>query len=502
MFLFSTTDRLLCFLIHIKPFPTQWRKKLCDQEHLLDSLEKSNIQSQRSVSEKSTSDLRHTIGHGRNLVRNWSSSSSSQSAPSPLKSLKPSETNTKRPRRRLPKHPSQNTVKKRPDGDSGNNQRTCQSATTSCVQTFVDRILGEGHEAQRNQHHQEQWAAESGNDNPFSSSASYIRAMGDFAAPRSGDSLVPLAATNGGTVPQGSSLEQLINGTIADDACCLEQQRNTEKQQLKQKEHQQQQAGWFWGAGDTCGVSSKTDSDGVVDTNFAAIRQPGHGAVGAFWRTSGTDNRSTRFASSQATLSSSSQHQRSSVKRNDHDPASFLSDDCCSTYSRVAGIQQGNVSCNRSGDDDVVYPAAVLIGVASSKAANRSARNRAAELDELLSSWDRSGRYGASREECLAKAESSVRASQAAISCANERLFELELQVGAGDVGEHGTEEGIGDMPFNKWFGGGGMRLICVPGVVNIPDHAFRREQIRQQRWSRLVSIPGSGFLPYSGQRA
>lgn len=68
----------------------------------------------------------------------------------------------------------------------------------------------------------------------------------------------------------------------------------------------------------------------------------------------------------------------------------------------------------------------LIISVASAKAAVRSASNRAAELSHLL----REGN-NPPREECLAKAESAVRAAESAISCTNERLFQLELMAAA-----------------------------------------------------------------------
>lgn len=79
----------------------------------------------------------------------------------------------------------------------------------------------------------------------------------------------------------------------------------------------------------------------------------------------------------------------------------------------------------------------LFISVASAKAAVRSASNRAAELSHLL----REGN-NPPREECLAKAESAVRAAASAISCANERLFQLELMVAA----EPAAQEGDGEI--------------------------------------------------------
>ena len=65
------------------------------------------------------------------------------------------------------------------------------------------------------------------------------------------------------------------------------------------------------------------------------------------------------------------------------------------------------------------------ISLLSAKAAVRSASNRAAELARLAGEEYRA----VPRDECVAKAKSAVRAARSAVSCTNERLFELELMV-------------------------------------------------------------------------
>lgn len=156
-------------------------------------------------------------------------------------------------------------------------------------------------------------------------------------------------------------------------------------------------SGWFWGASGLTG-----NGDGVCGV-------PGEGAIGAFW---GGMNLSVTPLDSASTPS----------------PAVRISSPLNEERHRLS--YQG---CRP--------PSLTSIGVASAKSAVRSASNRAAELSYLLDEG-----HNAPREECLARVESAVRSAQGAISCSNERVFELELKAAAAEqVREQDASMGSGD---------------------------------------------------------
>lgn len=362
----------------------QWRKKLWGQEHLLESLEKSNEQSHRVALMQSASDLSRAVQHGRALVRNWSPLPSSSVSTSLLLPT----TDARRPRKRNPEHKPRNS-KKSLDGNLSKGEyrlprkgELCEFTTGCRKATGNSAFLGERGERreQREQRHQRQCKEGKGHIS-FSSTASYIRALVHTSAPPFGDSLGSSLVGNGGELPNNSTCNwEQTSGS--DDKRCLRPHTNIIKKQ---------QTGWFWGGSDIC-TNSKSANDEKNNTNITVVRKPGAGALGAFWRKG-------------ATRPTVAGEEGAGNRRNNGNPA--------------------------------------FIGVASAKAANLSARNRAAELERLLFSC-KHNRYSASRGECLAKAASVVRAAQIAISCANERLFELELQAGEDSAGgSNETQQGV-----------------------------------------------------------
>lgn len=404
----------------------QWRKKLRGQEHLLQSLEKSNNYFQRVASMKSASDLCRVVHHGRTLVRNWSSTPSSSSVSTSPRLLP--RTNIRRPRKRNAERVPNNKSNK-PLGGNLSKGELCES-TAECRKPTGDGVFtgdrGEGR-GQRDQRRRRQ-CRENKNSTPFSSTASYVRALvhtkessANTNAPLFGGPLGSSPVGNGGELPHDSTRNvQQISGS--DDGRCLMQHPNTLKQQ---------QTGWFWGGGDIYSNSHSTNDD-KNDTHVAVVRKPGEGVLAAVWRKGGTNDPGILCASPET------------IK------VSIGSRTAAETRSTTAG---GQGAGKRSYDGN---PA--LIGVASAKVANLSARNRAAELERLLSSF-KSNRYSAPREECLAKTESMVRAAQIAISCANERLFELELQAGDhGAGGNNDTDQGaqFNRLSLDELFLGGG----------------------------------------------
>lgn len=134
--------------------------------------------------------------------------------------------------------------------------------------------------------------------------------------------------------------------------------------------------------------------------------------------------------------------------------ASF--DEAAVTNSRSCGNEHPLVGGASKATRNSHNNSRLFTSVATAKAAVRSASNRAAELSHLL----REGN-NPPREECLTKAESAVRAAESAISCANERLFQLDLMAAAdqpiaqelgGDIdGAQGTPTGNERRPSNQY---------------------------------------------------
>ena len=170
--------------------------------------------------------------------------------------------------------------------------------------------------------------------------------------------------------------------------------------------------GWFWGS------NVPPPGDDVDTTNS----NPGEGAMGAFWRKAKV--RGATALDLDVALPAAVRHVPTAIPMTYRESPGQDSSRPAPGQSTVkSSAVDGHRGRDRPQGDR--YNSRTFIGVASTKAAVRTASNRAAELSRLLAEGS-----NPPREECLAKAESAVRAAQLAVSCSNERMFELELMVG------------------------------------------------------------------------
>lgn len=191
-----------------------------------------------------------------------------------------------------------------------------------------------------------------------------------------------------------------------------------------------QPSGWFWGAGGCSpggGGSSHTGDGSRVDGGVGIdVAAPGEGTMAAFWRERGNAERKGGAPVHDGTAMTSAAAMTAGDTIPDEDKlyrkAPVNGEGAAAEADSRGGDTSLKQTCNIHNDSG----SRTFISVASAKAAVRSASNRAAELSRLLSEGS-----NPPREECLAKAESAVRAAQSATSCANERLFQLELLAAA-----------------------------------------------------------------------
>lgn len=202
-----------------------------------------------------------------------------------------------------------------------------------------------------------------------------------------------------------------------------------------------QPSGWFWGGGCSPGgggssiLGDGSRVDGGVGVDVAA---PGEGTMAAFWRERGKAGRRGGAPIHDGTAMTGAAAMTAGA-------TTLPDEDKPSRQAPVNGEGAAAKADSRGGDTSIMKQTCnthnnsrsrTFISVASAKAAVRSASNRAAELSRLLNEGN-----NPPREECLAKAESAVRAAQSATSCANERLFQLELLAAATTDSSSATAE-------------------------------------------------------------
>lgn len=194
-------------------------------------------------------------------------------------------------------------------------------------------------------------------------------------------------------------------------------------------------SGWFWGA-------SGHDRDQSSVADIADIL-PGQGLMGAFWRGGVSVGPPPPAPVGGRSVS---------PRREEHGEADSRHNFCqegpgprspsvCVDTSGGGGDDTGNHQYQWSVCRSVSTGSGTdtaSLGIASAKAAVRSAGNRASELLRLMDDDN-----SISESECLKKADSAIRAAQTAVRCSNERLFELELMVGDTTAPSHAV--GLGE---------------------------------------------------------
>lgn len=389
------THRSMCSFL-------QWRRKSKIQESLLQELERRNATTQRAVAVKTESDLRRVVHDGRALVRNWPSSSASSSM------LPMTGKNRRNVGRRSPSEPAStkadNTIKyccsnREGKGSAAGNDAGNRRRSPTDAQAVYATVTRE-------------------EDQLYSHQPPRIGMIG-CQAQQVGRNL----QTN--TPPDERAPPWRAKKSV------LERRKNNSELATPGR---QQSSGWFWGAG---GYDTGDGGDGgACDIGIAA---PGEGTMAAYWR--------KPSAAAGKSPASGTAIAQDAVKYAD---GSTTRQNCSS--ARQASFGEGAATESPSYSDEHALVgetcktssnshnnSRLFISVASAKAAVRSASNRAAELSHLL----REGN-NPPREECLAKAESAVRAAESAISCANERLFQLELMA-ASEFAAQEAHGGIDD---------------------------------------------------------
>lgn len=237
-----------------------------------------------------------------------------------------------------------------------------------------------------------EWKEHTHQEGELSSSVSYVGALSSILnGPRAAAATSP-------------TRDSMVGLSLEEDGVASNVQKQSENDVNHDHYPHSGQTGWFWGEDGRNTTAGKT-----ADT----VEQPGQGALGAFWR-------ETEVLRPTSLVDFPTVHNLPASQRQLHEDLVVVNNtDCTDTATRLATTVRPRVS--HTGEWGYVF-----MGVATAKASVRSARNRAAELARLLSEG-----IGAPREECLAKADSAVRAAESAISCSNERLFELELELSA-----------------------------------------------------------------------
>lgn len=395
----------------------QWRARLKAQEHLLKELERSNTVNQQAAAIRTASDLRRVVQDGRAMVRSWSQKDT-------LATLMPTkETRRRKGRRKLPAVAVAST--KNP---------TCSSDDTATPREEL------AHNFTNHPHARPAITEDAAvtlsqerrpNDNNNSSMPSTIsRLLLNYPA-----ALDPPQDENHLTPSGGGGLPERKEGGGAPG---IDESSSHGAQAAADSN------GWFWG-------ENAPHRGGDINTTKS---NPGEGAMGAFWRKARVGGAAA--LNPHVALPAASRHVSANAPTRcrespRQDPSLLAPGE--STVKLSAA--DGHHSRDRPQGDR--SNSGTFIGVASTKAAVRSASNRAAELSRLLAEGN-----NPPREECLAKAESAVRAAQLAVSCSNERMFELELMVGATVADD--ADPAAGDDGAD--CGGKENRVVTKSGVV------------------------------------
>lgn len=363
---------------------------------MLKELERSNTKKQQATAIKTASDLRRVVQDGRALVKSWSQGDT-------LATLMPKqETRRRKGRRKLPAVAV--AAIKNP---------TCSPhGTTMPKKELTSSVMGHFH--------------------VHPAIAEDVVTLGQEQRPSNNNSSVP-STVNRSLLDHPIALDpaQDEDHPISTEGVGLPQHKGgggaLDVDEIG--DHGLKAAadsnGWFWGE------NGPHRDDGVDTTNS----NPGKGAMGVFWRKARVRGATTlnphvvlpptiRQVSTIVPM-----RRREPPRQDPSRPAPGQS------TPKISAVDGHRGRDRPQGDK---YNSGTFIGVASTKAAVRSASNRAAELSRLLAEGN-----NPPREECLAKAESAVRAAQLAVSCSNERMFELELMVGttAANDADHGDKE-------------------------------------------------------------
>lgn len=237
------------------------------------------------------------------------------------------------------------------------------------------------------------------------------------------------------------------------------------KRLAQAREAAAQPSGWFWGDGGCSAGRGNIAEQYGGDTN-RGVAAPGEGAMGAFWR-------ETTALGKDAPKNGGNVAPRDAVAGGG---AAAGAHQFSSPRTPPAG---GNTTTGRPPDSGHIPPkgtseisgnviSKASVSVASTKAAVRSASNRVAKLSHLLSEGNKPP-----REECLAKAEAAVRAAQSAVSCANERLFQLELTATPSASSTHAVERSGNTKACRNLSD---ERAVCFDVDVTVGDPAKSRD--------------------------
>lgn len=375
----------------------QWRRRSKTQERFLQELERCNNTKQQAVATRTESDLRRIVHDGRALVRTWPSS--------PPQTVTTSDLPTTR--KSLRRKAATNAVVT----STGNRGRRTLKGKGSVRNEVDDRS-----------HHPSGassvvYATVTGDQDELYSSAK-------LRAPIIDNSKEDCAnhKTNDGP-PETKYLPRKVQEGFHDS------NNKSSNKSLADAPAATGPSGWFWGTGrhNPGGGGGSDGGDGgdvVGNMNGVGVTAPGEGTMAAFWRggitgAHGAPGHNVAVASCAVASVAAGTPPHYSSSSHPHccsgKPASAIGNTCVGDYPLKE--RSNNISSKAN------------ISVASAKAAVRSASNRMAQLSSLLIQ-----RNKPPREECLAKAGSAVRAAQSAISCANERLFELELMAANASV--------------------------------------------------------------------
>lgn len=385
----------------------QWRRRSKTQEGFLQELERCNKMTQRAVVTRNKSDLRRIVHDGRALVRNWPSS------PPPTVAKRSNLPMTRKSRRHQELLLRQSATPAEAVIDTSNSSWGCPGSKEG---------ESEGKEVG------DRSCPPSG-----ASSAVYPTVTGDQdelfsqyppspALPSTIESFKQgCASSRNGVPPEQRDPIRKTQERVRDSTSDM---HSSSKSCLADAPTATEPSGWFWGADR---YNPGDGGSGGGDMGDVGVAAPGRGTMAAFWRGTkrahGAPGHRVAIGPCAAVASGiSTQDTRYSCPQGaSGKPASITGN---TPYGANHPLKERyNYSSNSSSK--------TLISIASAKAAVRSASNRGAELSRLLSEGNKPP-----REECLAKAESAVRAAQSAISCANERLFELELMVATSSVSD------------------------------------------------------------------
>ena len=400
----SLTDlfvlKCVCFPANARTV-NQWRARLKAQEDLLQHLERSNTVTHQAAAARTASDLRQVVQDGRALVRSWSQKDT-------LATLMPEETLRRKGRRKLPAVRARTNPTCSPEDPTSKREELVNATIHSYVRAGIAEDAVTLRQRQR----------PNGNNNN-NKMPSMNRPLDLPAAPDPAHDAHYVISTEGKRLPRrkgGSALDidESSSHSLAGAGLAAADSN-----------------GWFWGAnGPAVGVNADPPNS-----------CPGQGAMGAYWAKVGGGTaldphvalpapRRTPTAISMKHRESPGEGPSRSVPRPAHGQST-------ATASAVDSHHRDRPQGDR-------YSNSTFIGVASTKAAVRSASNRATELSRLLAEGN-----NPPREECLAKAESAVRAAQHAVSCSNERMFELELMIDTTGGGGSGGDGGSGGNDDN-----------------------------------------------------